>query len=85
VVKVKEGYAFNDLIRRRIAVFDFPGVRQRLFPNISNEMIEIKKMKYKEEVNFKNKIEKISIEFIKNPSFSNINVIKDNISKEDIA
>lgn len=59
VVKVKEGYAFNDLIRRKIAVFDFPGVRQRLFPNISNEMIEIKKMKYRDEVNFKNKIEKI--------------------------
>lgn len=59
VIKVKEGYAYNDLIRKRIAVFDFPGVRERLFPNISNEMIELKKMKYKEEVNFKNKIEKI--------------------------
>lgn len=40
IVSVKPGHAFNDLIRRRKAVFNFPGIRERLYPNISEDLIE---------------------------------------------
>lgn len=40
IVSVKPGHAFNDLIRRRKAVFNFPGIRERLYPNISEDVIE---------------------------------------------
>ncbi len=37
IVSVKPGFATNNLIPNRIAVYNFPGVRARLYPNISDE------------------------------------------------
>lgn len=84
VVNVKPGFARQTLIPRSLAVYNFPGVRARLFPNIQQVDIEAKIRFYRELTSFQNKLENISIEFIRSPSFANPAVLKDEISKKDI-
>ena len=39
LVDVKPGYAYRYLIPQKYAVYNFPGTREKLFPNISDELI----------------------------------------------
>lgn len=84
VVSVKPGFARQTLIPRNMAVYNFPGTRARLFPNIRQSEIDSKMRFYRDLVNFQTKLDNISLEFVKNPSFANPALLKEEISKKDI-
>lgn len=84
VVKVKPGFARQTLIPKNMAVYDFPGARQRLFPNIQQSEIDTKTKYYRELLTFQHKVESISIEYTRVPSFANPALLKEEVSKKDI-
>ncbi|KAL4481418.1 hypothetical protein ABPG72_010571 [Tetrahymena utriculariae] len=84
VVNVKPGYARQSLIPKNLAVYNFPGVRERLFPNIRQADIDQKIRYYRDLTNFQNKVDNINLEFFKVPSFANPALLKEEINKKDI-
>ena len=61
-VTVRPGYAATYLVPNKICVYNTPGIRERLYPNINLEQLEKKRQVYLDMKKFQSKIEKVSIE-----------------------
>lgn len=85
VVEIKPGHAIKSLIPKKIAVYNFPGVRKRLYPNISDDELRLKKLRYLEFTRFEQKIQKIHIEIIKTSSFANPTMFKEPLNGKEVA
>eukprot|EP01017_Pseudomicrothorax_dubius_P044245 TRINITY_DN7457_c0_g1_i6.p1 TRINITY_DN7457_c0_g1~~TRINITY_DN7457_c0_g1_i6.p1 ORF type:complete len:241 (+),score=75.35 TRINITY_DN7457_c0_g1_i6:125-847(+) len=83
IVKVQPGYAFNVLIKKHKAVYNFPFMRERIFPDITDEHIE-KRIFDANLIKFKKKLEDLTISVIKEPSATNPDLLKTPLSVKDL-
>eukprot|EP00331_Platyophrya_macrostoma_P028581 CAMPEP_0176447506 /NCGR_PEP_ID=MMETSP0127-20121128/25086_1 /TAXON_ID=938130 /ORGANISM="Platyophrya macrostoma, Strain WH" /LENGTH=242 /DNA_ID=CAMNT_0017833993 /DNA_START=11 /DNA_END=739 /DNA_ORIENTATION=- len=82
-VTVKPGHASLDLVPKKKAVYSFPGLRKRMFPNFDEKLLARKRSDYDLKL-FVRKLETVELKIVKPATPVNPLFLKDPITKKEL-